>query len=177
MQSELGYRISTIGSGTSSFYAAMRDFIAEPVLRQIAARISADEVHHYKLFRRHLKKYEECGAGIPLRERFRILIDRIDERDDDEFGYAYYSANIAGSTGEAYDREKCALAYERVALGLYREAHLKQGARMMLKAIGFDTDSLFTRATMPLAWFLVQRRQRQLNREAETGAPAMQQAA
>jgi len=39
-----------VESGTSSFYSAIRDATEEPVLKEIAARIAADEFRHYRLF-------------------------------------------------------------------------------------------------------------------------------
>ena len=39
-----------VESGTSSYYSAIRDATDEPVLKEIAGRIAADEYRHYKLF-------------------------------------------------------------------------------------------------------------------------------
>ncbi len=39
-----------VESGTSSYYSAIRDASEEPLLREIAGRIAADEYRHYKLF-------------------------------------------------------------------------------------------------------------------------------
>src|SRR5215472_4369166 len=39
-----------VETGTSSYYAALSEAAAEPVLKQICTRISADELRHYKLF-------------------------------------------------------------------------------------------------------------------------------
>ena len=39
-----------VESGTSSYYTAIRDATDEPVLKEIAGRIAADEYRHYKLF-------------------------------------------------------------------------------------------------------------------------------
>ena len=39
-----------VESGTSSYYSAIRDATDEPVLKQIASNIAADEFRHYKLF-------------------------------------------------------------------------------------------------------------------------------
>jgi len=36
--------------GTSSYYAALRDAVQEPVLKEICRNIAADEIRHYKLF-------------------------------------------------------------------------------------------------------------------------------
>src|SRR5262249_10065832 len=39
-----------VESGTSSYYSAMHDASDEPVLKEIAGRIAADEYRHYRLF-------------------------------------------------------------------------------------------------------------------------------
>src|SRR6185436_7885563 len=39
-----------VESGTSSFYSAIRDAAEEPVLKEVAGRIAADEFRHYRLF-------------------------------------------------------------------------------------------------------------------------------
>ncbi len=39
-----------VESGTTSYYSAMRDASAEPVLREIARRIAGDEMRHWRLF-------------------------------------------------------------------------------------------------------------------------------
>ena len=39
-----------VETGTSSYYSALKDATDEPVLKQICAKIAADEFRHYKLF-------------------------------------------------------------------------------------------------------------------------------
>src|SRR5580698_8373330 len=51
-----------VETGTSSYYTALRDAAAEPVLREICRRIAADELRHYRLF------YKNLGVCL-LRER------------------------------------------------------------------------------------------------------------
>ena len=48
-----------VESGTSSYYSAIRDATEEPVLKEIAGRIAADEFRHYKLFYDTLHKQDE----------------------------------------------------------------------------------------------------------------------
>jgi rubrerythrin len=48
-----------VESGTSSFYSAIRDATDEPVLKEIAGRIAADEFRHYKLFFETLHAQDE----------------------------------------------------------------------------------------------------------------------
>ncbi len=157
-----------VESGTTSFYAAMKDKTNEPVLKQIAHNISADEVKHYKLFRRHLSAYEASQPKLSKLARCRILSDRVSERNDDEFGFAYYAANIAPHGDTPYDRDYCMLAYELGSVGIYKQPHLEKAARMMMMAVGFKTNSLVSRTATKLAWWMVQRRQRHINQLAAT---------
>jgi len=52
-----------VETGTSSFYSAIRDATAEPVLAWIAGRIAADEFAHYRLFQIHFARYHAAGQG------------------------------------------------------------------------------------------------------------------
>jgi rubrerythrin len=155
-----------VESGTTSFYSAMQDATDEPVLRQIARNIAADEVRHYKLFRSYLDAYHDKGFSIGRLGRLKILSDRIGEVDDDEFAFAYYSANIAPVSDEPYDREKCSVAYESGAYALYQRAHLEKGVRMILRAVGFGTGSRVVKFSLPVAWHLLRRRQKKLGKLA-----------
>ncbi len=151
-----------VESGTTSFYSAMHDTVQEPVLKQIARNIAADEVRHYKLFRTHLDAYEARGDSITRMARLRILGDRIAEVGDDEFGYAFYAANIAPVSSEPYDRDRCSAAYENGAYGLYSRAHVEKAVRMMLRAVGFRTASPVVKVSLPVAWHLMRRKQKKL---------------
>lgn len=48
-----------VETGTSSFYRTLSDASPEPVLKEITANISADEVRHYKHFYRYFLHYRE----------------------------------------------------------------------------------------------------------------------
>ena len=48
-----------VETGTSSYYSALKDATAEPVLKQICTKIAADELRHYKLFYTYLQRYLE----------------------------------------------------------------------------------------------------------------------
>ena len=53
-----------VESGTSSYYSAIRDATEEPVLKEIAGRIAADEYRHYKLFYETLHTQNEPDLGV-----------------------------------------------------------------------------------------------------------------
>src|ERR1700689_3367633 len=81
-----------VESGTSSYYSAIRDATEEPVLKEIAGRISADEYRHYKLFFDTLNAQDE--PDLPFWRKLKVAVSRATESDDEELAYAYYAANI-----------------------------------------------------------------------------------
>jgi len=153
-----------VESGTSSFYTAIRDASEEPVLKQIAGNIAADEFRHYKLFYDHFTAFE---GELPSRfGRARIALARLGEADDDELAYAYYAANVAPGSGEPYDRKKFAAAYEARALALYRRQHTDRLVSMVAKAVGFKPHIAPMRWLTALVWMGWRLRLRRLNAAA-----------
>ncbi|MBV9860186.1 MAG: ferritin-like domain-containing protein [Alphaproteobacteria bacterium] len=151
-----------VETGTSSYYTALRDAAAEPVLKQICARIAADEIRHYKLFYRNL---ERCLARerIGVWARLRIAVGRIAESEDDELAYAYYAAN---ETSLPYDRRRYGRAYARSAYALYRRHHVERGIAMVFKAVGLTPKGRLSRVASRLAWAAMHYRATRLARAA-----------
>lgn len=149
--------------GTSSFYTAFADAMPEPVFRRICQRIAADEFRHYKLFYTHLKRYLEKDK-IGRVKRLLIALGRINETEDDELAYAFYSANCA--PGEPYDRKVYSDAYMRRAAALYREKHIERATAMALKAAGLDPQGRLSSYGSRMAFWLIKRRQKRLDRGA-----------
>lgn len=149
-----------VETGTSSYYTALREATAEPVLREICRRIAADELRHYQLFYRHLRA---CLARERLGRwaRVRIAIGRIAESEDDELAYAYYAAN---GDGAAYDRRRCMRAYARRAIAVYRRHHVERMVPMMLKAAGLTPNGRLGRVLAGLAWRAMRHRHGRLAR-------------
>jgi hypothetical protein len=153
-----------VETGTSSYYSALKDATAEPVLKQICTRIAADEFRHYKLFYDHMRR---CLARDRLSRwaRLRIGWGRLAESEDDELAYAYFAANEPADA--VYDRERSKRAYARQAYPLYRESHVQRAMAMVLKAVGLQPqgrlNGLMTRAGL---WFL----RRNASRYAAHGA-------
>ena len=46
-----------VETGTSSYYTALAEATAEPVLKQVCKLIAADEYRHFKLFYDHMRRY------------------------------------------------------------------------------------------------------------------------
>ena len=141
-----------VETGTSSYYSALKDATSEPVLKQVCAKIAADEFRHYKLFYAHLRR---CLKRDQLSRwsRLRIGWGRLKESEDDELAYAYFAANEPDSA--VYDRKRSMRAYARRAYPLYRQSHVQRAMAMVLKAIGLQPqgwlNSLLTRIGL---WFL-----------------------
>jgi hypothetical protein len=134
--------------GTSSYYAALRDGVREPVLEEICRNIAADEIRHYKLFYNNLTRCLE-RERIGFWQRLRVGFGRIAEAQDDELACAYYAANEAEGP---YDRRRHSRAYERRAFALYREPHVRQIVAMAFKAVGLSPRGRLAHTASRLAW-------------------------
>ena len=151
-----------VETGTSSYYTALKEASAEPVLREICRRIAADELRHYRLF---YKKLDVCLAHDRLGRwaRLRIAFGRFAETEDDELAYAYYAANEAGA---GYDRHRYSRAYERRAFALYRPHHVERMVVMTLKAVGLTPNGRLGRLLAWLSWQAMRRRAAHLAKAA-----------
>jgi len=141
-----------VETGTSSYYTALREAEAEPVLQEICRHIAADELRHYRLFYKNLSTYlarERLGRWA----RLRIALGRVAESEDDELAYAYYAANEAVvELGLPYDRRRYSSAYARRAFALYRPHHVERMVAMVLKAVGLTPNGRLGRVISILAW-------------------------
>ena len=140
-----------IESGTSSFYTAMKDRTDEPVLKEIAGHIAADEFRHYALFLNTLQDVEQTRP-LSLWDRLKVAVGRVSETDDDELAYAWYAATQ--SPDSTYDREACAAAYNGRVMGLYQRRHTDRAASMIAKAVGVNPTGWLVRLLQPLVWRL-----------------------
>ncbi len=123
-----------VETGTSSFYSALRDASAEPVLKEICRRIAIDEFFHYQLFQKHFRRYRERDRP-GLVERLKVALGRVQEAEDDELAYAWYAANVwSRDPARPYRREDCARDYWVRAMALYRPRHIDSATRMILRA-------------------------------------------
>lgn len=141
-----------VESGTSSYYSAMRDATDEPVLKEIAGRIAADEFRHYKLFLDTLHAQDE--PDLPFWRKLLVAAGRISESDDDELAYAYYCANVSeADEGSApYVRSKYAKQSFARSGRIYRRHHIRKLVQMVAKAVGASPQSRTTEATAAMMW-------------------------
>ncbi len=147
--------------GTSSYYSALAEATAEPVLRQLCKHIAADEFRHYKLFYDHMRRYlarEKVGS---LR-RLRIALGRIFESEDDELAFAWHCGNQPES--HQFRRADCTAAYLGRAMQFYRFRHIERGMGMVLKVVGITPRGRLSSVATKLAWGLLRWRRRQFMR-------------
>jgi hypothetical protein len=138
--------------GTSSYYSAIRDATDEPVLKEIAGRIAADEFRHYRLFLETLNAQPE--ADLPVWKKLYLAFTRVQESDDDELAYAYYCANVPSSevTRTPYNRLHYSRAYNATAMTLYRRHHIRKLVQMVAKACGLGARSWLTNLASAALW-------------------------
>ncbi len=147
-----------VESGTSSYYSAIRDATDEPVLKEIAGRIAADEFRHYKLFFDMLHTQDE--PELPFWRRLVVALGRINESDDDELAYAYYCANVAPEEEAAkpYIRSVYAKASFARSGRIYRRHHIRKLVQMVAKAVGAKPQSRLTEWAASLMWGILRLR-------------------
>ena len=141
--------------GTSSGYTAIRDATEEPVLKQIASLIAADEFAHFRLFLELMQGQTESRPG--LLKRLWIAATRVSETEDDELAMAYYCANVPAHREHEvkYDRNACNQAYQSAMFRLYRPVHIERAVAMTGKAIGIHPESGFLKLTAQALWQFV----------------------
>jgi rubrerythrin len=149
-----------VETGTSSYYSALSEAVEEPVLKAICKRIAADELRHYKLFYRHLKRYLE-RERLGIWGRLKVAAGRVAESEDDELAYAYYAAN---ETSAPYQRKRYNNAYARRAYRVYRAHHIERGMAMIFKAVGLTPNGRLSQMASRLAWWVMRRRMQSLER-------------
>ncbi|MBS0272102.1 MAG: ferritin-like domain-containing protein [Proteobacteria bacterium] len=119
--------------GTSSFYTAVKDATDEPLLKQICAKIAADELRHYKLFYKHFQRYQ-VKEQLNFFKRFKVTMSRLLlGEQDDELPFAYYIANCETAP---YNRLHYTKAYSQIVYSCYKKIHIDRGMALFCKAIG-----------------------------------------
>lgn len=146
-----------VETGTNSYYTALADAADEPVLKEICARIAADELRHYNMFFLHMKRWLERDR-IGGWQRLKIGLARVSESEDDELAYAYFAANTPEDA--VYHRKTYSDAYLGRAARFYRAADMDRATVMVLKACGLAEQGWLARAAKPVARFLFLRQQR-----------------
>jgi hypothetical protein len=141
-----------VESGTSSLYSALRDAAEEPVLKEVAGRIAADEFRHYRLFYDILQG--ETEPELPLWRKLWVAFGRLNESDDDELACAYYCANLSASEADAqpYRRRVYAGAYQDKIMTFYRRHHVDRLVKMVVKPAGLNPSGRLSRWASAVLW-------------------------
>lgn len=148
-----------VEAGTSSFYSAIRDHVKEPCLKQICHHIAQDEFAHYNLFRTTImKNYKEEYDQIPFWQKMKISIGRMQEADDDEISFAYYSATSGppNQSTKTYDVKECGNAYFSHIYKLYQRKHIKILIRMVTRIIGLNPNGILVKICNSISWRILQ---------------------
>ena len=174
--SRLGEMVArcVVESGTSSYYTAMRDLTDEPVLREIATNIAADEFRHYKLFYETIEMLE-AQEKVSTLNRIWVALTRFKEADDDELAAAYFAANAP--LNETFDAKTNSGAYEMRAFGMYQRKHMDRACAMMAKAMGLSPQGALGKLFASATWWTVQARLWRLGRQNPTSKPGYKAAA
>ena len=147
-----------VESGTSSYYTAIRDATGEPLLKEIAGRIAADEYRHYKLFYDTLHKQDE--PDMPFWRKLWVAVSRVRESDDDELAYAYYCANVRreDEAAKPYDRATYSRLAARTGMTIYRRQHIQKLVQMVAKVVGANPHGVLANWGGALLWRFMQRK-------------------
>lgn len=155
-----------VETGTSSFYSALRDAADEPVLKEIAGYIAADEFKHYQLFAAHHARYV-VQQPMSIWARVRVAAGRFREAEDDELGCAYFAANILPHDPTAdYRARDYGRDYWSHAMQLYRRRHVDTAVRMILRAVSVSPNGWLFRLVAPAMWWLTRQQAARLARTA-----------
>lgn len=147
-----------VETGTSSYYAAIRDATSEPVLRDLCSRIAADELRHYKTFYDLSKRYLE-RERIGLGGRLRVVVGRLIETEDAELAYAYHAAN---NKEGPFNRKQSNRSYVRRAYVLYQPHLVERVGAMLLKIVGLRPRGWLNRLIGAQGYRFMQRRAKRI---------------
>jgi hypothetical protein len=141
-----------VESGTSSYYTAIRDASEEPVLKEIAGRIAADEYRHYKLFYDTLHAQPE--PDLKFWKKLWIALGRVRETDDDELAYSYYCANVLAEneTITPYDRKTYSRLASQASMAVYHRHHIQKLVQMVVKVVGANPHGWLANLAGALLW-------------------------
>jgi len=141
-----------VESGTSSYYSAIRDATEEPVLKEIAGRIAADEYRHYKLFYDTL--HAQTEPDISFWKKLWIALGRVRESDDDELAFSFYCANVPPEkeTITPYDRKKYNKMAGQASMSIYNRKHIQKLVQMVIKAVGANPHGWLANLAEALLW-------------------------
>ena len=137
-----------VETGTATFYRMLSDLSREPVLKRLAAEISADEVRHYKHFYRYFLRYR----ALEQPSRFailRTLLNRAAEVEAEDAFYAFKAVfGVCNPHTEFQSSDYVAYRDGAVQLTKRHFPHA-MAVKMLLKPL--DLNPMVGRAMLPAA--------------------------
>jgi len=126
-----------VETGTATFYRALAEMSPEPVLRSIAAAISADEVRHYKHFYHFFLRYREREQ--PSRAAVaRTLWARISEVDAEDAFYAFKHVYLSHNPDAEFRKDDYAAFRGQLRPLAVRHFPHRMASKMLLKPLGLS---------------------------------------
>lgn len=127
-----------VETGTSSFYAMVRDASPEPVLARIAGHIHDDEVGHYKGFYRFYRDYQKREAH-PRWRVAREIWRRIAEVDNEDAYLAVKNVAMVDKPGQDYTRKDFIVFRNRIREWMRLYYPFPSAVKMLLKPLDLPT--------------------------------------
>jgi len=126
-----------VETGTATFYRALSEMTAEPVLKQITANISLDEVRHYKYFYRFFLRYQ-AGEGTSRRAVLRTLWQRTTAVDVEDAFLAFKHVFLAANPGAEFQLGEYEAFRARIRKLAKRHYPYDMAVRMLLKPLALS---------------------------------------
>lgn len=123
-----------VETGTTAYYRALSDAAPEPVLKQLAAQISKDEVNHFKHFLNYYQLYREregAGRWVVLR----ALMQRLLELRDDDAECAIRHAWAGRQPARVHDKAAAAEVQQRMNRLVRRHLPVQLAINMLMKPL------------------------------------------
>lgn len=136
-----------VESGTAAFYRMLSDLTREPVLKDLAARISADEIGHYKRFYRYFQRYnvvERPGRRAILR----TLWSRVADVDQEDAFCAFKALFLTANPGVEFRHQDYEVWRNGVVQLVKHHIPHRMAIKMLLKPLGMP--ALMGRTVLPL---------------------------
>lgn len=135
-----------VETGTATFYRALSEMTAEPVLKRLAGLIAADEVRHYKHFYRFFRRYH-AGERNSRLAIARTLWRRMAEVDSEDGLIAFKHVFLTANPGGEFQLGDYHAFRARVRILAKQHYPFDMAVRMMLKPL--ELSSPVVRAIVP----------------------------
>jgi len=122
-----------VETGTSTLYKAIANYakdLNEPVLVDLALKISKDEVYHFEMFEKVFKKYKE-EEKLSRTDIIKILYDRLKEINNEDVKIAFDAVND--------DNEDYAKFLEKTKGFAKKYYPYKMATKMFMRPLGLNS--------------------------------------